>query len=410
MQETSLQALLDRDALVAFAAGRGEPSWLAKAREEALSAFLAASMPDRAQHLWRYSDPALFEPARVEFGSSPAPDAGAAADSDWSTGIPGVRLFLSEEARAKGVSILPLSKAAEDPGHGAQIRKYLGKAVGKDFGRLEALDAAAWTRGVYLHIPRGVHLDEALRIEFADASAGLFDGRRVLAVIEDEAQVTLVEQHAQPRGEGQDRQAGAGTSQGTSTKVIQHAGGSTSASQGSKQSASRSYGVSEVFVGSGASVNYVLLQTVGEKMNAHLTQRVVLQRDARARISLLSFGGKAVKIDTGTLLRGEGSEVETAGLLYGRGRQFFDHHTDHHHSAPHTISNLDFKVVLSGRSHSAYTGNITIEKKAPFSSALQENRNLLLSVKISKIQCGMNSVRVWRRSENAKLCSSGIRG
>jgi Fe-S cluster assembly protein SufD len=51
----------------------------------------------------------------------------------------------------------------------------------------------------------------------------------------------------------------------------------------------------------------------------------------------------------------------------------------HHHQAPHTRSNLDFKVVLTGRARSAYTGLIRIASDAPSSEAYQENRNLLLT-------------------------------
>ncbi len=114
---------------------------------------------------------------------------------------------------------------------------------------------------------------------------------------------------------------------------------------------------------------------------------------------MLSLGAKTMKLDTGTLLAGEGSEVETIGLLFGSGRQAFDHHTVHHHTAPHTNSNLDFKAVVTGRARSAYTGNITIEKEAPFSSAYQTNHNLLLSdkaqaesipeleIKVDEVQC-----------------------
>ncbi len=367
MQETARQALLDEQALVEFSRKRGEPQWLTEARRAAWSVFVAAPWPDRAQHLWRYSDPQWFEPenaeltagsadltgenaeltaAKVKEGGNATESGNAAEGGDAvafrSSG--GLTVRISIEDRERGVEILPLERAAAHPEHGERIRRRLGSAVGDSFGRLEALDAAIWSRGVYLHVPRGVRTSEPLRVEFNGASDSI-DGRRVLMIVEENAEAMLVEQHSGDAADG------------------------------------RCWGVSEVFVGEGARVDYVLLQTLDDSITAHLSQRIVLERDAHARSSLVSFGGRKTKVDTGTLLAGEGSEAETVGLLYGHGRQFFDHHTDHHHSAPHTDSNLDFKVVLSGRSRSSYTGNITIEKKAPFSSAFQENRNLLLSEK-----------------------------
>jgi Fe-S cluster assembly protein SufD len=93
----------------------------------------------------------------------------------------------------------------------------------------------------------------------------------------------------------------------------------------------------------------------------------------------------------------------------------------HHHTAPHTHSNLDFKVVLNGRSRSAYTGNIAIEKGAPFSTAFQENRNLLLSEKaraesipeleidIDEVQCSHGAtVGPLSRDEVFYLMSRGL--
>jgi Fe-S cluster assembly protein SufD len=67
------------------------------------------------------------------------------------------------------------------------------------------------------------------------------------------------------------------------------------------------------------------------------------------------------------------------GVTFGTANQHFDTHTLHHHKVGHTLSNIDYKVVLGGRALSAYTGLIKIEHKAKTCEAYQENRNLLLS-------------------------------
>jgi Fe-S cluster assembly protein SufD len=85
------------------------------------------------------------------------------------------------------------------------------------------------------------------------------------------------------------------------------------------------------------------------------------------------------KADLGSHLEGPGANVELVGFLCGEGKQHFDHHTVHDHRAPHTYSDLDFKVVLKDKARSAYTGLIRIEPDAPQSEAYQENRNLLLT-------------------------------
>ena len=59
--------------------------------------------------------------------------------------------------------------------------------------------------------------------------------------------------------------------------------------------------------------------------------------------------------------------------------QKFDHHTTIEHIAPHTKSELNFRVALKDKARSAYTGNLKIAHEAVKSDAHQENRNLLLS-------------------------------
>jgi Fe-S cluster assembly protein SufD len=347
MPQSLVKPICSHEELEEFSRSREEPAWLRKSRAEALDLFLQGSPPDRAQHLWRYSDPSEFEPSEAFWNGK------------HSKTTPTPTPTLTSEAREKGVSLLLLQEAAAHPEHGALVQQHLGALVGSSFGRFEALNGALWQHGVFLYVPKGVELEEELTLDFAESSAG---ARRVLALIGERAAVTLVERHhdAAPH---------------------------------------HVYGVTEIFTGSSSRLKYMLVQTMEPKTIAHLSHRLRLGKDARALSSMLSLGAKTMKLDTGTLLAGEGSEVETIGLLFGSGRQAFDHHTVHHHTAPHTNSNLDFKAVVTGRARSAYTGNITIEKEAPFSSAYQTNNNLLLSdkaqaesipeleIKVDEVQC-----------------------
>jgi Fe-S cluster assembly protein SufD len=342
---------------------RKEPAWLLTQRSEALRSFLQGAAPDRAQHLWRYSDPAQFEPAVPLWGGDGAgnSDSATSAASAPRAKTAAVAPELSGEAQEKGVVLLSLAAAAAHSEYGPLVQQHLGALIGAEFGRFEALNQALWRHGLFLLVPKGVQLQEELNLDFTSARA---EACRLLAFVGEGSEVTLIERH---------HNAGASHRQ--------------------------LYGVSEIFAGPASRLTHMLVQTLNEGTVAHLTQRIRLAKDARALSSILSLGGKSMKLDTGTLLAGEGSEVETIGLLYGRGRQAFDHHTVHHHSAPHTNSNLDFKAVVTGRARSAYTGNITIEKEAPFSSAYQQNNNLLLNekaraesipeleIKVDEVQC-----------------------
>jgi Fe-S cluster assembly protein SufD len=123
----------------------------------------------------------------------------------------------------------------------------------------------------------------------------------------------------------------------------------------------------------------VLVQRWDQGVHGSHTLRAEVGRDADLLTVLAAQGGGVVKADLGATLTGHGAHSELVGVLLADGDQHLDHHTLHDHRAPHTWSNINLKVALSGHARSAYTGLIRIDPAAPGSEAYQENRNLLLS-------------------------------
>ncbi len=330
---------LEAAALGAHSRRRGEPTALAQARLRALEVYRALEAPDRVRHLWRYTDPAALLPRTWELAAALHLDAAAPA-GPGTDGAPGVVLGADGSvdadaaARASGVQLLPLAQA------GVELNR-VGAAVPAAHGLLEALNAAAWTGGLLVRIPRRTVTAAPLRVR-VPAAAGL-SLPRLLIVAESGAEATVIEEHS---------------------------GGADGG---------RVLGVSELFVEPGARLSHVLVQRWAGGVSGHLTLRARLERDAELRMALAALGGERAKLDLGAVLAGEGARSELAGVVLGEGRQHLDHHTLHEHRAGRTWSNLDFKAVLTGRARSVYTGLIRIEKGAPGSEAYQENRNLLLS-------------------------------
>lgn len=317
----------------------GESQELAHFRRQAAELARVLPLPNRAKHLWRFTDPSLFVPKNdpAALGPQAAPElwrwedevSAAVLLAGHQTSV----LFISDEAASQGVRVAP-------PGDPA-VLPYLGKAVGPHHGFVEALNAAAFRPGVALVIPPGVQLAKPLRLR-VDASSSL-SIPRMLLVIGEGARVEVLEGHV---GGQEDHLVLA---------------------------------VTEAFVGPGAELFYSLVQRWRSGVTGHLTSRVVLREGARASLTVASFGGKLTKVDTGAILTGERAEVETSGVCLGSSSQHFDHHTEHIHLASRTHSNLDFKVALAAKARSAYTGLIRIEESAAGCEAYQENRNLLLS-------------------------------
>ncbi len=219
----------------------------------------------------------------------------------------------------------------------------LGALVPASSGRLEAENLADFAGGAYLRVPAGVRLDAPVDLRAClPEGAGLVTGRILLDV-----------------GAGAEATVLAGLTGGAEGAVANV--------------------VVEAFVGPGATLRLATVLDPAPGVRSYFVQRARADRDARVTQTIASLSGHATKVDTGTVLAGEGAEAGIYGFAAGGGRRHFDHRTVHDHAAGRTSSDIDFKVVLAGRARSAYTGLIRIAPGAAGAEAYQENRNLLLS-------------------------------
>lgn len=354
--------LLDTSSLARQLRAFGEPPWLLERRTQALEAYLRAPQPPRARHLWRYSDPSWFAPAlgdlaalatRAARASEPlgmpedldrALAAGelSGAFVERSGFAPAIRV--APEAERRGVVALDLrdaSRSAPEPVE-ELLGTLLGSAVSPEgLGKFEALNLAFWHGGAYVYVPKGARLEAPIYLRRIGAQDLEFWAARTLFVLEEGAEVTLIEEH---EGDG----------------------------------AGISNAATEIFAAQGSSVRHVFVQRLGSGVRFHASQRIRADRDARALTLIASLGSAVSKCDFGSRIEGPGANAELYGFLFGDGRQHFDHHTAHEHRAHHTSSDLHFHAVVRDQARSAYTGLIRIEREAPGSEAYQENRNLAL--------------------------------
>jgi Fe-S cluster assembly protein SufD len=360
-----VQTLADpRSLLEAITRRHSEPDWFVERRRKALEAYVDGALPDRVQHLWRYTDPMQFAPCDKALNPpSTQPSSGITdfphtlrgllARGDVSGGVlldgsGHARIELSPKVRAKGVIALDFHQAlAEKPD---LVNDHLGRLVGFDVssagvGKFEALNLALWNAGMILYIPRDVQVEKPIHIWLSAprSSSEAFFASRLLVIADEGSEVTVI-----------DECEGGGDQLKLNAAV-------------------------EIFAGPGSRVRYASVQRLNPSVTYNVTERAEVSRDAHLLTATASLGSRVTKSDVGSILSGPGTNVELFGFLFGEGRQHFDHHTVHDHRADHSFSNLDFKVVLKDRSRSAYTGLIRIEPNCPESQAYQENRNLLLN-------------------------------
>ncbi len=261
-----------------------------------------------------------------------------------------------------GVVFTTLSRAAQE--HPELVQRYLGtQAVPSTFSKFAAMNAAFWQGGTFLYVPRFAEVKLPLQaLHWAD-TAGLALTPRTLVVVEDGAEVTLVEQLAS--ADGIDLFANPAT---------------------------------ELYLGRGARLRYINLQQLGSGAANVGMQRAVLDAAARLNSLTVSLGSRWHKSNVDVVLNGEGAETEMLGICFAVGTQFVDHHTFQDHVKPGARSDLLFKGALRDRSRTLWTGMIRVHPNAQRTDAYQANRNLLLSGNcradsIPGLEIGANEVR-----------------
>jgi len=176
-------AAFNRDAVVART--HGEPEWLRERRLAAWRVYEETPLPTAQLEEWRYTDVSQLALDQVHLAEPDAADASgaraelegkAAAGRVVQVNASVVETWLDESLKAKGVLLLDLATAARE--HPELVREHLAtQAVPAEAGKFAALNAALWTAGVFLYVPRGVRIEEPIRVARWIDEAGIASSR-----------------------------------------------------------------------------------------------------------------------------------------------------------------------------------------------------------------------------------------
>ncbi|MFN2463824.1 MAG: Fe-S cluster assembly protein SufD [Candidatus Dormibacteria bacterium] len=358
----------------------GHPAWLRDRKTADLATYDSLPAPDSGtMEDWRRTDLSGLDLEGVRPGDfdpqGPDPDAGLSAN--FERGGEGGALVVQQPGRraaitvpaalsAQGVVVSTLEAAATT--HGDLVRRFLEhEVVPAAAGKFAALNAGFWRGGTFVYVPRNVSAELPVWATYAppEPGAGLPAVLpRTLVVVEEGGSLVFTDEYA----------------------------------SGSLGGARLSSAVSEVVLGDGASIQYLVLQQWPDDVTHIATHRVHLGRDARAELVVAATGGAVSKVYMEVAMKGENGTARISGLVIGDGNQHFDYQSLQDHFAPHCLSDLLVKGALSGESVSVYSGLIKIRKDAQHSDAYQANRNLLLSGKahadsIPMLEIEANDVR-----------------
>jgi Fe-S cluster assembly protein SufD len=327
----NLQAGISAEFVQALSSRRGEPGFLAERRRLAWETWQGLPMPGRQDEIWR----------RVKLAELDLEGALAAAGSG------GALLTLSseqggaafwgevEQATREVPALLKAHWATTAYPVGGTDRLRLG-------GKFHALNQALFDGGYVLHLPARAETSAPFQAVFSakPGAKGFFPHN--LVVLEEGATATLIEEY---------RGAGAGLCNPQT----------------------------EILLGPGARLNYVLLQLAGPEETYIGAHRARLQQGAKVSLASAHLGARLSKTFLEAELAEPGAEAELLGLYYGLGKQQIHLDTWQHHAAPSCRSDLLFKGVLDDTAYGVYRGMIRLEPGAQKTDAYQQDRTLLLS-------------------------------
>ena len=335
----------------------GEPTDLARTREEALSRFVALGFPTTRDEEWRFTSVAPIAGHSFALAEASANAGHRDVAPLRLSGVVGAELVFVDGRFAPALSSideLPLgarvgSLADYAGSHVKGIESHLARVAPFDRRAFVAFNTAFFTDGACIQIPAHAVIEKPIHVLFvssgeADSRHAAMSHPRVLVVLGDDSQAAVVESYAGPDG----------------ALYLTNA-------------------VTEIVLGDNAVLDHYKLQH--ESTEAYHVGAIFLKaaRNANCASHSISLGGSLVRNDVVAVLGGEGGECTLNGLYLADGYRLIDNHTTIDHAMPHCGSREIYKGILADRARGVFNGKIVVRPDAQKTDAKQTNRALLLS-------------------------------
>ena len=298
-------------------------------RAAALDAYRALPLPDTTEEHWRFTDLKGFEPESFVGGGET--EIATMLDLDVAGYATVTENGIEIERAPEGVRFESLPEDYE--------RLY--SLIGWD-EKFAAHNAAMWTHGLLVVVPKGVVLEKPLYVRIAATGQTFW---RLVVVAEEGARASLIEEYASP----------------------------------APDTAAYSNAAVELFVEQGAKLEYVSLQNLSTETWHFASHHARVGQDAELDWVAGGFGSKKGKTRIQNDLSGPGGTSRVTGAYFADGEQHLDYDTFQEHIAPHCTSDFAFKGALRDNATAVWRGMIRVEPDAQKTNAYQECRNLMLS-------------------------------
>ena len=328
--------------------------WLRKLRQNAFARFCDVGFPTTQVEDWRFTNVSTIAQTPFELASSSR--ISLSSEQLEAYRVPGAAAQLvfvngrfSEELSRVGKlpkGVVVTSLARQIGANPRETENHLGRYLDIQREAFSALNTAFLEDGGYVHIARGVVLEEPIFFLFVSTGA---DAPRVthprnLFVAEAASQLTVVEDYV-----------------------------SIDAGRAFSNAAT------ELVAGDDSVISHYLIEREDQQAFNVSTLRMQQGRNANVASHSVLLGGSLVRNNVHPVLAGEGSDCLINGLFIGNNRQHLDNYMLVEHAQPHCGSRQFYNGILDDRAHGVFHGRIIVHKDAQKTDAKQTNRNLLLS-------------------------------
>ena len=200
--------------------------------------------------------------------------------------------------------------------------------------------------GAFVHVKAGAVVDKLIQILYinSDSSRAMMNQARNLIIVEDRAEVQILERH---------------------------------------QSLSDEYvftnSVTEISVGNEANVKHFKIQN--DIDTAWLVDSTFVKQGTKstALVDTFVFSGELTRNNLHFEFTGEHAEAHMDAITLLKGSSLVDHHTFVDHAVPNCQSFQMYKGIYDEKSKGVFNGKVMVRKDAQKTNAYQQNNNLLLS-------------------------------
>jgi len=372
--------------LAQFIGDRGEPSWFASLRNQALEQFKKISWPTLQDEEWRRTDISSFDLDALSFSVPAVAQPRVLSDSDLSSvGYAGkvefsnglcISLGLLGDEEKSGVVFTTLQDLlSKDTTGSSKVAKALVRGFEQSLESADnkvfrwSLSAASY--GALVYIPKNHRVEKSLRITISASGDDFVTFPFVGVVLEPGAQATI-----EMAWEGQ---------------------GGFLVNQSNFFS-----------VGDGANLSYTQIQKTGDEVVVFTNGKSQVERDARFRHFEAILGGGFVKNRIDSSLLGPGSDLELDGIYFADKERHIDLRTVQHHKSHHATSNAVYRGAVADEARVIYQGLIEVSPEAHGTDAYLSNKNLVLNDgakadSIPSLQINTDDVRCSHGSTTGKL-------